>query len=116
MLSSTAMPQKRGAERLTWIRRVLRRVDSAIPLALKVGLPALIMAGLATAMIGRQLDEVAHGRSPQDALLSLAVRGGAMAVVLVLILYFFVFRRTARLARVAKQLAEGDLDVRLPEG
>ncbi len=101
---------------MTWIRRVLRRVDSAIPLAFKVGIPILIMAGVAMSMIGWQLVEVSRGRAPEDALLALAVRIGVMAICLCLILYFFVFRRTARLARVAKRLAEGDLDVRLPEG
>ena len=105
-----------GGQRLSWIRRLLRRVDSAIPLVLKVGLPLLAVMALTISMIASRLDEVAQGRSPEDALRSVAVGLGVAAASLVLVLYFFVFRRTSRLSRVAKRLAAGDLDVRLPEG
>ena len=111
------MVEEWGREKLTLLRRVLRRIDSAVPLSVKVGIPIVIMAGVATSMTGQRLVEVARGsRSPDDALMTLAVGFGAMSVFVIVTLYLFVFRRTARLARVAKQLAEGDLDVRLPEG
>ncbi|MGH2711682.1 MAG: ATP-binding protein [Actinomycetota bacterium] len=95
---------------------MLRRVDSAIPLVIKVGLPMLAVGALTVMSIASRLNEVAGGRSPEDALKSVAVGLGATAASLILVLYFFVFRRTSRLSRVAKRLAQGDLDVRLPEG
>jgi len=113
----TVMSQDGGNHEVSWIRRVLRRIDSAIPLFVKVGIPIVLMAGVATSMTGRRLVDVAGGnRRPDEALMTLAVATGAMAVFVILTLYVFIFRRTARLSRVAKQLADGDLDVRLPEG
>jgi PAS domain S-box-containing protein len=106
-----------GKEKVPWVRRALRRIDSAVPLSVKVGIPIVLMAGVVTSMTGRRLVEVAHGsRSPEDALVTLGVATGGMAVFVILTLYAFIFRRTARLSRVAQQLAQGDLDVRLPEG
>lgn len=106
-----------GNLKLTWIARALRRLDSAVPLSIKLGLPLVGMAWFATSMTSRRLIQVSRGGlSPQEALTALAVGTGAMAVCAMIILYVFVFRRTTRLSRAASQLAEGDLDVRLPEG
>src|SRR5688572_4455 len=110
------MSQFKGGERLNWIRRVLRRFDSAIPLTLKLGVPILVLTGFGMAAIASQLSQVAQGRDPGDAFLALVVRLGVFIAVVSLILYAFVFRRTSRLSKVADQLAEGNLDVRLPEG
>ena len=113
----TAMPENGGNDKLNWIRRGLRRIDSAVPLSIKVGLPLIGMTWLATSMTSNRMIEVARGGlTPQEALTTIGVATGAMVLFAVLLLYTFVFRRTTRLSRVAKQLAAGDLDVRLPEG
>jgi PAS domain S-box-containing protein len=106
----------RGGSFMSWIRQLLRRIDIGIPLVVKIGFPAVIVAGVATSAVGRRLVEVAGGGNPDEALVVLALGTGGIVVCLALILYIFVLRRTARLSRVAKKMAQGNFDVRLPEG
>ena len=100
----------------SWIRQVLARIDRSVPLVIKVGVPTVAIAGLATAAVGRKLIEVTGGHKAEEALVVLAIGTGGIAVSCVIILYAFVLRRTARLARVAKLVAQGNFDFRLPEG
>lgn len=111
-----AMTEKRGGRLLSAIRRMCARIDRATPLVVKVGIPTVAIAGLATAAVGRKLIEVTGGQQAEEALVVLAVGTGGIAVSCVVILYAFVLRRTARLARVAKLVAQGDFGFRLPEG
>lgn len=62
-----------------------------------------------------RLFEQALLRAERELTLSLAVAGGAAVLAVGLILYAFVFRRAGRLARAAKRVAAGEVDVRLPE-
>jgi PAS domain S-box-containing protein len=91
-------------------------VDRSVPLVLKVGVPTVTIAGMATAAVGRKLIEVTGGHQAEEALIVLALGTGGIAVSCVVILYAFVLRRTSRLARVAKLVAQGKFDFRLPEG
>jgi PAS domain S-box-containing protein len=99
-----------------WLRRLAARLDRSLPLVVKVGIPTVAIAGLATAAVGRKLIEVTGGHKAEEALVVLALGTGGIAISCVLILYAFVLRRTARLARVAKMVAQGNFDFRLPEG
>lgn len=101
---------------MSWIRRVIRRIDTSVPLILKVGLPTVVIAGAAMSAVGQRLVDVAGGSDPDEAIVVLTVGAGAITVAMVLILYVFIIRRTARLARVARRVAKGDFAVRLPEG
>jgi PAS domain S-box-containing protein len=101
---------------LSWFRRACARIDRSVPLVVKVGVPTVAIAGLATAEVGRKLIEVTGGHQAEEALIVLALGTGGIAVSCVVILYAFVLRRTARLARVAKLVAQGNFDFRLPEG
>jgi PAS domain S-box-containing protein len=106
-----------GRRRLpSWFRRLAARLDRSLPLVVKVGIPTVAIAGLATAAVGRKLVEVTGGEQAEEALIVLAVGTGGIAISCVVILYAFVLRRTSRLARVAKMVAQGKFDFRLPEG
>jgi PAS domain S-box-containing protein len=64
------------------------------------------------------LDELdaAVARSTREAVaLTSGIMLAAMALMMALV-YLFVLRRTARLARAAERVSDGDLSVRLPEG
>ena len=59
--------------------------------------------------------QAALARAERQLLVSLGVAGSGAILAVALILYAFVFRRAARLARAAKRVAAGQPGVRLPE-
>jgi PAS domain S-box-containing protein len=105
-----------GGQRMVWASsQSLLHGEGALPERnYPVGVPeAPAWVGLVVS--SRALDR-AVADAQRDLLANLALGGAAALALVALVVYSFVLRRSGRLSRAARRVAEGDLTVALPEG
>jgi PAS domain S-box-containing protein len=96
-------------------REVVEEGERVLETVVPVRVGDVVVGGLG---VYTSLDalEAAVGETSRHVVSVLLVGVGSSVLLVAAILYLVILRRTRRLSRAADRLAEGDLDVRLPEG